>query len=145
LPESVAAVNLRFKGDVQILKAALGAQAESGVADDMAYTYHELKGKTIQELRDIAKDVPEHDAVQGFSQMNKDHLLPALCKALGIPVHERAEVVGIDKPAIKAKMRELKRKRDDAIASKDGEMVKSLRRQIHGLNREIRRHILRTA
>ena len=145
MPESVAAVNLRFKGDVQILKTALSAQAESGVADDMAYTYHELKGKTIQELRDIAKDVQEHDAVQGFSQMNKDHLLPALCKALGIPVHEHAEVVGIDKPAIKAKMRELKRKRDDAIASRDSALVKSLRRQIHGLNREIRRHILRTA
>ena len=110
----------------------------------MAYTYHELKGKTIQEQRDIAKDV-QHDAVQGFSQMNKDHLLPALCKALGIPVHEHAEVVGIDKPAIKAKMRELKRKRDDAIASRDSALVKSLRRQIHGLNREIRRHILRTA
>ena len=49
----------------------------------MAYSFHELKLKTIQELREIAKDV-QHDAVQGFSQMNKDHLLPALCKALGI-------------------------------------------------------------
>ena len=27
----------------------------------MAHTYHELKGKMIQELRDIAKDV-QHDA-----------------------------------------------------------------------------------
>ena len=52
----------------------------------MAYTYDELKGKTIAELRDIAKDV-SHDAVQGFSQMNKDHLLPALCKALNIDTH----------------------------------------------------------
>ena len=111
----------------------------------MAYTYHELKGKTIQELRDIAKEVQDHDAVQGFSQMNKDHLLPALCKALGIPVHEHAEVVGIDKPVIKAKMRELKKKREDAIASKDSAALKSVRRQIHSLNREIRRHILRTA
>jgi len=110
----------------------------------MAYTYHELKEKTIQELRDIAKDV-HHDAVQGFSQMNKEHLLPALCRALGIPVHEHAEVVGIDKPAVKAKMRELKQKRDAAIASKDSETLKALRRQIHALNREIRRHILRTA
>ena len=42
----------------------------------MAYTYEELKGKTVQELREIAKDV-KHDAVQGFSQMNKEHLLPA--------------------------------------------------------------------
>ena len=38
----------------------------------MAHTYHELKLMTVQELREIAKDVP-HDAVQGFSQMNKDH------------------------------------------------------------------------
>jgi len=110
----------------------------------MAYTYHELKGKTIQELRDIAKDV-HHDAVQGFSQMNKEHLLPALCNALGIPIHEHTEVVGIDKPAIKAKMRELKKKREDAIASKNSAALKSVRRQIHSLNREIRRHILRTA
>ena len=32
----------------------------------MAYTYHDLKLKTVQELRDLAKDV-QHDAVQGFS------------------------------------------------------------------------------
>jgi hypothetical protein len=110
----------------------------------MAQTYHELKDKTIQELRDIAKDV-HHDAVQGFSQMNKEHLLPALCRALGIPIHEHAEVVGIDKPAIKAKMRELKRKRDEAVASKDGDALKSLRRQRHSLNRAIRRHVARPA
>jgi len=111
----------------------------------MAYTYHELKEKTIQELREIAKDVEQHDAVQGFSQMNKDHLLPALCKALGIPVHEHHEVVGIDKPAIKAKMRELKQKREAALEAKDHATLKSVRRQIHSLNREIRRHIQGTA
>src|SRR5215510_1058768 len=111
----------------------------------MAYTYHELKGKTIQELRDIAKDVEQHDAVQGYSQMNKDHLLPALCRALGIPVHEHAEVVGIDKPAIKAKMRELKKTREAAIESKDHDALKSVRRHLHSLNRDIRRHIHRTA
>ena len=59
----------------------------------MAYTYHDLKLKTVQELRDIAKDV-QHDAVQGYSQMNKEHLLPALCKALGIEAHEHHEVSG---------------------------------------------------
>ena len=111
----------------------------------MAYTYHELKEKTIQELREIAKNVEQHDAVQGFSQMNKDHLLPALCKALGIPVHEHHEVVGIDKPAIKAKMRELKKKREAALEAKDHASLKSVRRQIHSLNREIRRHIQGTA
>jgi len=110
----------------------------------MAYTYHELKGKTVQELRDIAKDV-QHEAVQGFSQMNKEHLLPALCGALGVPIHEHADVVGIDKPRIKARMRELQAKRDEALAARDRGAVKSLRRQLHALNREIRRHVARPA
>src|SRR5256885_13718589 len=104
----------------------------------MAYTYHELKAKTIQELRDIAKDV-HHDAVQGYSQMNKEHLLPALCRALGIDTHEHGAVVGIDKPAIKAKMRDLRQKRDVAVAAKDHATLKAVRRQLHSLNREIRR------
>ena len=30
----------------------------------MAYTHHELKHKTLAELRDIAKDI-EHDEVKG--------------------------------------------------------------------------------
>jgi len=47
----------------------------------MAYTYHELKEKTVQDLREIAKTVEKHDAVQGYSQMNKDHLLPATSAA----------------------------------------------------------------
>ena len=106
----------------------------------MAYTHHELKEKTIQELRDIAKDL-HHDAVQGFSQMNKEHLLPALCKALGIDVHEHYTVTGIDKPAIKAKMGELKKKRDAALEARDHAQLKQLRRQIHGLNRRMRAHV----
>ena len=107
----------------------------------MAYTYHDLKGKTVQELRDIAQTVEQHDAVQGYSQMNKDHLLPALCKALGIDSHEHHAVVGIDKPAIKAEMRELKKKRDSALEAGDPELLKNVRRQIHRLNRQIRAHV----
>jgi hypothetical protein len=107
----------------------------------VAYTYHELKGKTVQELRDIAKTVEAHDAVQGYSQMNKDHLLPALCKALGVDAHEHHAVVGIDKPAIKAKMRDLKAKRAAALQAGDSDQLKSVRRQIHGLNRQIRAHV----
>jgi hypothetical protein len=108
----------------------------------MAYNFHELKLKTVQELREIAKDV-QHDAVQGFSQMNKDHLLPALCKALGIDTHEHQAVVGIDKAEVKAKMRELHGKRDAAVEAHDHALLKSLRRQIHGLNRQIRAHVAR--
>lgn len=106
----------------------------------MAYTYHELKDKTIQDLREIAKDI-KHDAVQGFSQMNKYHLLPAICKALGIDAHEHHAATGIDKPAIKAKMRELKKKKAAALEAHDHDSLKSARRQIHGLNRQIRAHL----
>jgi hypothetical protein len=106
----------------------------------MGYSYRELKEKTIQELREIAKDV-HHDAVQGFSQMNKDHLLPALCKALGIDMHEHHTAKGIDKPAIKAQMRELKKKRTVALDARDTDALKSIRRQIHHLNRQIRAHL----
>src|SRR5262245_33094285 len=107
----------------------------------MAETYHDLKGKTIQELRDIAKGVENQEAVQGYSQMNKDHLLPALCKALGIPVHEHHDVVGIDKAAIKGKMRDLKQKRAAALEAHDHDALKIVRRQLHRLNRQIRAHV----
>jgi len=106
----------------------------------MAYTYHELKEKTIQDLRDIAKGVENQEAVQGYSQLNKEHLLPALCKALGIPVADHKEVVGIDKPAIKQKMKELRAKRQAAMDAHDGALLKSIRREIHHYNRQIRAH-----
>ena len=105
------------------------------------YTYHELKGKTIEELREIAKGVDNQEAVQGYSQLNKQHLLPALAKALGIDTREHHDVVGIDKPAIKARMRELKKERDQAVEAHDGKKLKAIRRHIHSLNRQIRAHV----
>jgi hypothetical protein len=107
----------------------------------VAYTYHELHEKTIEELREIAKGVPNQEAVQGYSQMNKQHLLPALCKALGIDTRDHHQVVGIDKPAIKAKMRELKTQRAEAIEAHDSAALKTIRRHIHSLNRQIRAHV----
>jgi hypothetical protein len=107
----------------------------------MAHTYEQLKGKTIAELRDIAKGVENQEAVQGYSQLNKEHLLPALCKALGIDTHGHHHVEGIDKPAIKAKMHELKQKRDAALEAHDHDTLKSVRRQMHRLNRQIRAHV----
>ena len=42
-------------------------------------TYEQLRHKTLAELRDMAKD-NEHEAVQGYTQMNKEHLVGALAK-----------------------------------------------------------------
>ena len=105
----------------------------------MAYTYHELKEKTLLELRAIAATVKD-DAVKGASQMNKDHLLPALCKAFGIDAHEHAVVVGIDKLAIKQKMHELKKQLESARDAHDADALKSIRRHLHHLNHQIRAH-----
>lgn len=101
----------------------------------MAFTFEELKHKTVAELRDIAKGI-EHDAVQGYTQMNKEHLLVALSKALGIQ-HEHHEVVGVDKSGIKARIRELKTQREAALAAHDHAQLKTVRRTIHRLKRRI--------
>jgi hypothetical protein len=106
--------------------------------EPMAYTYEELKHKTVAEMREIAAGI-EHEAVKGYTQLNKDHLLAALCKALGIDMHEHHQVVGVDKVAIKTRIRELKRKREEALAAHDHPQLKLIRRRIHHLKREIRK------
>ena len=71
------------------------------------------------ELRELAKGL-EHEAVKGYSQLNKEHLLPAVCQALGIDAYEHHHVVGaFDKSTVKAKMRSLKAERQAAIESRD--------------------------
>ncbi len=104
----------------------------------MAHTFEELKHKTVVELREIAKGV-EHEAVEGASQMNKDHLLKALCTALNIEMHAHHDVVGIDKAAIKVRIRELQKKRDAILASAERTELRGVLRQIHALKRTIRR------
>ena len=101
----------------------------------MEYTFEQLKHKTVVELREIAKGI-EHEAVQGYTQLNKEHLLVAISKALGIQ-HEHHEVVGVDKAAIKSRIRELKKKRDEALTAHDHVELKTVRRTIHRLKRQI--------
>jgi len=104
----------------------------------MAYTFQELKGKTVAQMREIAVGI-DHEALQGHTQMNKEHLLAALCKALGIEMHAHHEVKGINKSEIKVKIRELKKKRDQALAARDHPQLKAVRRDIHHLKRAIRK------
>ncbi len=106
----------------------------------MAYTYDELKGKTVAELREIAAGV-QHEAVQGYTQLNKEHLLAALCKAfnLDMHVHHKGKAAGINKVNIKAQMKELKKQRDAALTAQDHVQLKTVRRQMHELRRALRR------
>src|SRR3954468_4228246 len=104
----------------------------------MAHTYPELKKKPVAELREIAAGI-QHEAVQGATQMNKDHLLEAICKALGIDMHVHHEVKGIDKAAVKAKIREWQKKRDEALAAKDRKQLKVALDHIHHFKHSLRK------
>jgi len=103
----------------------------------MAYTYEELRHKTLAQLREIAAGVEQHDAVQGYTQLNKEHLLVAVCKALGVDMHQHHEVKGINKTAVKARIKELKKKRAEAIEAHDHDQLKLIRHNIHHLKRQI--------
>lgn len=104
----------------------------------MSHTFDELKHKTVVQLREIAKENEgEHESLKGYTQLNKDHLITALCKALNIPMHAHHEARGIDKAALKAKIRELKKQRVEALAAHDHAKLKVIRRTIHAFNRRI--------
>ncbi len=102
------------------------------------YTFKELKKMTVAKLRDVAKDI-EHEAVQGYTQLNKEHLIEAICKALNIDMFEHHVAKGLNKKEIKTKIKDLKQKRDEAIAGKDYKQLKTIRREIKTLKNQLRR------
>ena len=99
------------------------------------YTYDELRHASVARLREIAEGI-EHEAVQGYTQMNKDHILQAICAALDIDMYVHREVVGIDKSTIKAEIKELKKQRDAVLETRDHAQLKTVRRKIHHLKRK---------
>jgi len=103
-----------------------------------AYTFEELKKKTVAQLREIAHGL-ESETVKGYSQLNKEHLLAAVCQALHVDMHAHRQVVGLNKSQIKAKIRMYKEKRNEALATQDHGQLKFFRQRIHELKRQIHR------
>jgi hypothetical protein len=103
-----------------------------------SFTYVELKHKTVAELREIAKGI-QHEAVQGATQMNKEHLLAGICKAINIDTRQHHVAAGIDKTALKKKIVEQKQKVTGLLQSKDRKKLKISRRKIHRLKHALRR------
>jgi len=101
-----------------------------------AFTFEDLKHKTVTELREIAAGMPQED-LKGHTQMNKEHLLKAICHALKIDMHAHHEIVGINKTDIKAQLHQLKKRRDELLAAGDHEQLHVIRRQMHHLKREL--------
>ena len=104
----------------------------------MEYTFSQLKHMKVAELREIAKGI-EHEAVQGYTQMNKDHLVKAICTALNIDMHEHHVAKLPEKTQIKKKIRALKQERDKAIEAHDHTELKRIRKQIKALKKKLRR------
>jgi hypothetical protein len=106
----------------------------------MEYTFDQLKKMTVAQLREIAAGT-QHEAVKGYTQLNKEHLLTALCNALNIDTHTRHKIkaAGIDKAGIKSQMKALKIQRDAALEAHNHAQLKTVRRQMHGLRRSLRR------
>jgi hypothetical protein len=104
----------------------------------MEHTFHDLKAKTVAQLREIAAEI-EHEALHGHTTMHKADLVQALCTALGIEAHEHHDVVGVDKAPLKTQIRGLKAERDAALEAGDHARLKLVRRRIHRLKRKIRK------
>ena len=98
--------------------------------------FHELKGMTVAQLREVAKEL---GGITGSSQMRKGDLLKDICKHLKLDVHEHHEVVGVDKASIKRRIQALKEQRDVALNAHNHQELKNVRRQIHKLKRRIHR------
>ncbi len=104
----------------------------------MEYTFHDLKKKTVAELREIAKAFEDQEAVKGYTQLNKEHLIELLCKAMGIDMHEHHVSKLANKGEIKRKIRMLKVERDKAIAAKDYKKLKEIRKEIKRCKNKLR-------
>ena len=104
----------------------------------MTYTHHDLKAKTLAELKVIAAGI-EDEAVKGYSQMNKEHLVKQLCAVLKIDIHEHHTAKIPEKTGIKAQIRALKQERDKLMGAHDHKQLGEIRAKIGSLKHRLRK------
>ena len=104
----------------------------------MPYTYEELKTKTVAELRDIAKSL-DQETIQGYTQLNKEHLLVAVCKALNLDMHahHHHHSAGDELAKMKQSIKALKKQRDKALAAHDHKNLKRVRTRMRRLKKRV--------
>jgi 16S rRNA C967 or C1407 C5-methylase (RsmB/RsmF family) len=99
--------------------------------------FHDLQKTRVADLREMMKEhLPE---VQGVVGLKKEELVDALADKLGIEKPHKHVAAGLGKRKIKAKIRELKVKREAALEAKDSDELKKYRRLIHREKRKLRR------
>ena len=101
------------------------------------YTFDQLKDMTVAQLREIATGV-ENEALQGFTTMHKEQLLPQLCKALNVPMHAHHDA-GAAKVVVKTRIHLLKKQRDAALEAHDRKPLPDIRRELRHLRHKLRK------
>jgi ribosomal protein L11 len=101
-----------------------------------------LEKLTIKELREIAADIPHENAIH---DMKKEELVAFIKEARGIkneaPVKKKKHIgkIKMTKPELKAKIREFKALRLQALEAKESDRATWCRRQISQLKKKSRR------
>jgi hypothetical protein len=101
-----------------------------------------LEKLTIKELREIAADIPHEKAIH---DMKKEELVAFIKEARGIkneaPVKKKKHIgkIKMTKPELKAKIREFKALRLQALETKESDRATWFRRQISQLKKKSRR------
>ena len=101
-----------------------------------------LDKMTVTELREIAKEI---EGIAGVHGMKKPELLAAIKEAKGIVDEPRKKAgphtpkVKVPKATLKAKIRELKTKSQQALKEKDKKLAERFRRQISKLKKKTRK------
>ena len=99
--------------------------------------FHELQKKRVADLREMMHEhCPEEKGVVG---LKKEELVDRLAEKLGIEKPHKHVAAGLGKRAIKAEIRELKVKREEALEAGDSAELKKYRRLIHRRKRKLRR------
>jgi len=94
-----------------------------------------LDKMTIKELKEIAKEIPE---ITGAHGMNKPDLLATIKKSRGIEKKNKKKK-DISLLDLKKKIKSLKIKREEALASKDKKIATIFKRKIARLKKRTRR------
>ena len=99
--------------------------------------WHDLEKTTLIKLRDMAHD----QGMKGVTGWNKEKLVEELAGQLSIekPHEDMTAIKFHSKTDLKLKIRELKLERNSLIEAHDHKGLKTVRRQIHGLKRQIRK------
>jgi hypothetical protein len=100
-----------------------------------------LEKLTIKELREIAAEIPHERAIR---DMKKEELVAFIKEARGVKDETPAKKkhvakIKITKPELKARIRELKVLKEQALESNEKEKADMLRRQISQLKKKSRR------